>query len=81
MVSTLIADFPSLKYGEYIFDELQRILKKNDKEMRQLFLGAYTAVEVLLTFPDPKKVKYDVSILECICMLLYTCMGYIGEKM
>ena len=73
MVSTLMADFPSLKYGEYIFDELQRILKKSDKEMRQLFTSAYTAVEILLTFVDPKTVKYEVRIVKSKCFV-YTSM-------
>ena len=53
MVSTLLRDFKCLEYGEYLMDEFRLILRKSEKEMKQVFHEAKFAMEaVIKLMPD-----------------------------
>ena len=62
MVSCLLKDFICFEYGEYVMDELRLILKKTEKEMKNLYHEAKFAMEAMMKLmPDSAFTKH-VSI-------------------
>ena len=64
MVSRLLEDFPCLKYGEYIMEEMRMILNKDEKEMDTLMARtARLSVEALLAMMPKCKLKNQVNCM------------------
>ena len=59
MVSCLLKDFICFEYGEYVMDELRLILKKTEKEMKNLCHEAKFAMEAMMKLmPDSAFTKH-----------------------
>ena len=63
MVSCLMQDFLCFEYGEYVMDELRLILKKTEKEMKNLCHEAKFAMEAMMKLMPNSAFTKDVSIL------------------
>ena len=61
MVSSLLKDFKCFKYGEYLMDEFQMILKKTDKEMKLLFHEVKFAMEAMMKLMPDSAFTQSVS--------------------
>ena len=62
MVSSLMQDFVCFEYGEYVMDELRLILKKTEKEMKNLCQEAKFVMEAMMKLMPDTVFTHDVSI-------------------
>ena len=61
MVSSLLRDFKCLEYGEYLMDEFRSILRKLEKEMKQVFHEAKFAMEAVMKLMPDASFSQSVS--------------------
>ena len=61
MVSSLLRDFKCLEYGEYLMDEFRSILRKSEKEMKQVFHEAKFAMEAVMKLMPDASFSQSVS--------------------
>ena len=65
MVFSMLKDFKCFEMGEYMMEELKWILKKNDKDWKQLFYSAKMSFNCLV------KMMPESSITKSVCRMVH----------
>ena len=71
MVSSLLRDFKCLEYGEYLMDEFRLILRKLERDMKQVFHEAKFAMEAVMKLMPDASFSQSVSIFFVVLSLLW----------
>lgn len=62
VVSLLLKDFKCLEYGDYLMEELRRVLNKTEKEWTKMLHNAKVAMDAIRKMMPKKSFTHKVNI-------------------